>query len=107
MLAATSNNPNNAPESFHVALRILSDERSLPETLSNYLREVISQAVNIIDDPASIDEHTLPEAIQLAVDLQQSTDLRASLGAVGQHQTISPAVAKGILEAERRFAASA
>lgn len=49
--------------------------------------------------------NTLPEAIQLALDLQQSSALRNAVETVQDGQ-ITPATAKEILAAERRFAAT-
>lgn len=104
MLAAASLDRDQNPAPLHVALRILSSERRLPDKLSAYVRDVVRQALQIMANPESIDAQTLPEAIQLAVDLRESAELRAALGSVGSGN-ISAKTAQEILAAERRFAA--
>jgi hypothetical protein len=104
MLAATSIDRDQSPAPLHVALRILSSERRLPEKLSTYVRDVFRQALQIMAHPESINAQTLPEAIQLAVDLKESAELRDALDSVG-NGTISAKTAQDILAAERRFAA--
>ncbi|AGB43404.1 hypothetical protein Mesau_00920 [Mesorhizobium australicum WSM2073] len=103
MLAATSMDRDESPAPFHVALRILSSERSIPEKLAVYLRDVMTQALQIASDPDTIDGETLPEAIRLALDLRESDALRAAVGMVGAG-TISAELAREILSAEHKFA---
>jgi hypothetical protein len=104
MLAATSVERDQTTAPLHVALQILSNERNLPEKLAAYLSAVLSQAISIVRDPGTISSATLPDAIQLALDLQQSSDLRAAVEKVVEGNSLSPSTAKNILEAERRFA---
>jgi hypothetical protein len=104
MLAATSIDREQSSAPFHVALQILSSERNLPEKLSAHLRTVLLQALDIVRDPDNIDATTLPEAIQLALDLQQSNELRAAVELFAGGDNLSPSTAKDILSAERRFA---
>jgi hypothetical protein len=104
MLAATSVERDQSAAPFHVALQILSNERNLPAKLSAYMRTVLLQAVGIVRDPSTISAATLPEAIQLALDLQQSNELRTAVELVAEGKNLSPGTAKDILAAERRFA---
>jgi len=104
MLAATTLDGDQNPTPFVVALRILSNNRSLPEKLSAYLTDVFTQALQVLADPESITPQTLPEAIKLAVDLRESASLRDALASAGT-DTISAKVAQEILTSERRFAA--
>lgn len=106
MLAAASVDRDQSAAPFHVALQILSSERSLPAKLSAYMQTVLVQAIGIARDPNTIDATTLPEAIQLALDLQQSHELRTAVERVAQGDNLSPGTAKEILAAERRFAPS-
>ena len=106
MLAATSIDRDQSAAPFHVALQILSNERSLPAKLSAYMRTVLLQAIGIVRDPGTINATTLPEAIQLALDLQQSAALLSAVKLVAEGDNLSPGVAKDILAAERRFAPS-
>lgn len=104
MLAATSIDRNQSAAPFHVALQILSGERNLPAKLSAYMRTVLVQAIGIVRDPGTIDAKTLPEAIQLALELQQSSELRNAVELAAAGDDLSPGTAKNILAAERRFA---
>jgi hypothetical protein len=104
MLAATSMDRNQSAAPFHVALQILSGERNLPEKLSAYMKTVLLQAIGIVRDPSTINATTLPEAIQLALDLQESTELLNAVELDAKGDNLSPGTAKNILAAERRFA---
>jgi len=65
----------------------------------------LTEAVQIAADPSTITKDTLPEAIQLALDIRRSIDVR---NAVDQTRDggITPQGARDILTAERLFAAA-
>lgn len=104
MLAATSLDRDYNPDPFVLALRILSSDRRLPDKLSAYVRDVIQQALLIAANPDAITSESLPEAIQLAVDLRSSADLRQAVSTLGNNP-IPATTAREILAAEHRFAA--
>jgi hypothetical protein len=103
MFTAASTDLERLPALFQVALQILGNERQLPTQLSAHLKSVVSQAVRIVADPSAISKDTLPEAIQLALDLKRSAELQEAISP-SVDGSITPQTARDILAVERRFA---
>ena len=100
MLAAASPARERLPALFHLTLEILSSERDLPPELFKHLQQVVSQALKVAADPASVGEDTLAESIQLALEIRNSEQLRSAIEAA-QHDSIDAEHAKRILSMER------
>jgi hypothetical protein len=79
LLAAASTSRDGFPELFQLALRILGADRPLPAKLADHLSAVMVQAFDILTDPAAISQNTQPEAIQLALELRRSAELRQTI----------------------------
>ena len=102
MLAAASPARERFPALFHLALEILSSERDLPPELSKHLKAVVSQALKVAADPASVGEDTLAESIQLALEIRNSEQLRSAIEPAAQH-SMNAENAKRILSMERNL----
>ena len=104
MLTAASNR-DGFPALFQLALEIVSQERHLPAGLQEHLERVVEEALAIVADPSIIQQNTMPEAIQLAMDLRRSNRLKSELLEL-QHHPSSPVAARSILRLERKLAAT-
>lgn len=105
MLAAAPPDRERFPSLFHLALEILSSNRDLPPLLSEHVRMVVAQALDIAADPASVTAATLAEFIQLALAVRSSEQLRLAIEPA-QTTQIDAARANEILSAERNFASA-
>jgi hypothetical protein len=105
MLKAASIDRDRFPSLFQLSLQILSGGRPLPSQLSSHLRRVVTEAVQIAADPSAITKDTLPAAIQLALDIRRSVDVRNVVDQTPDGG-ITPQGARDILTAERRLAAA-
>lgn len=76
MLAAASPEREKFPYLFHLALELVSAGKDLPEPLSKHMELVSRQAMDVLMNPAAVSANTLPEAIQLALQLRSSEQLR-------------------------------
>lgn len=105
MLAAASPVRDGFPALFQLALEIVSAERVLPEQLSEHLNRVVREALDIAANPSDITHATLPEAIQLALELQRSDELRSAIDSSREGKMTADA-AKSILALERKLEAA-
>ena len=105
MLAAASPARDQFPALFQLALQLLSADRDLPQGLSQHVSRVITEALGILADPQSVQQDTLPEAIQLALALRRSQPLKAAIE-LGHNKGVTAEVAKDVLALERELAAS-
>lgn len=81
VFTAASAERDRFPALFQLALQIISEERELPEELSDHLKRVVEQAMQIDSNPAAISAQTMPDAIQLALDFKRSKRIRDAIGA--------------------------
>lgn len=105
MLAAAPPEREIYPSLLHLALEILSADGQLPTQLSAHLTSVFDQASVIVKSPNSVDEHTHPEAIELALEAAQSAKLMAVLNQ-GWDPKMTSEAAKELLALERRHASA-
>lgn len=103
MLTAASRR-EGFPALFQLALEIVSQNRLLPNELRNHLDAVLAEALLIVSDPSKIHQDTMPEAIQLAMDLKRSSRLRNEV--MGINGAVSPELARNILTLEQKLAAT-
>src|SRR5689334_11263612 len=103
MLAATLPESSPYPHLFHLALELISANRQLPDPLARHFEDVARQAMGLLDNPKTVDRYTLPEAVELAVQLQKSERLRSALFAGGK--SISADQARSLLALEQYAAA--
>lgn len=105
MLAAASPARDGLPALFQLALQIVSSGRELPRNLDDHLRIVIAQALDVIADPKGIGAETLPEALELAIDIGRSNELREAVQSTrSDHMTQT--IAQNILALERKLEAA-
>lgn len=76
MLAAASPEREKFPYLFHLALELVSAGKDLPAPLSKHMELVSRQAMDVLMNPSMVTANTLPEAIQLALQLRSSEQLR-------------------------------
>jgi hypothetical protein len=105
VFTAASAERDRFPALFQLALQIISEERELPDELSDHLKRVIQQAIQIYYDPAVISAQTMPDAIQLALDFKRSKRIREAIAA-NADAPVSSNTAKSILALERKFASA-
>ncbi len=104
MLAAASPERERFPPLFQLALQVLSARGELPAQLAQHLETVIVQALEIAGDPQKVSPSTLPEAIQLALEIRGNDQLRAAIEpSRTAYMTVD--AAKSILALERNLAA--
>ena len=104
MLAATLPERSPYPNLFQLALELLSAERALPAPLERHIAAVSRQAQALVLDPSAIDRNTLPEAVELALQLKKSNELRAALRV--NNANITSEMARRLLTIEKHAAES-
>ncbi|MER9075542.1 hypothetical protein NKH80_22495 [Mesorhizobium sp. M0904] len=104
MLAAASPEREKFPSLFHLALELLSMNKELPEPLSRHMELVSRQALEVLVNPATVSANTLPEAIQLALQLRSSDRLRRAFNP--DLHRLTAAQARNLLSLEQNRAAS-
>lgn len=105
MLAAAAPSGDRLPPLFQLALEIVRSGRPIPQDIRPLVLGMVREAENVLRDPAGISSSTSLEAIQLAVALGESEELRRAVDGLDE-DFVNPASATKILESESRFAAS-
>lgn len=104
MLAAASSRSDRTLESVKLALRLEALEQKSPESLRDYLKTVVLQAVELTKRPAEVASTTLPEAISLAVRASSDPELTEILLAlIGEGNITSEKAAKALDNLETTF----
>jgi hypothetical protein len=106
MLAAMPAEDDRILEMFRLALCLVSHNQSAPDQLKTYFAKVLAQARSLSKDPKSVDEQLMPEAIQLAVELDMLKDLRTAIAGVTELSALSATKAATILESMEHDIAS-
>jgi len=98
MIAATSEKFGNLePVRILFSLMRTSPDQ-VPPTLVDHALTIIRQAKGLLVHPDSADQHTLPEAISLALAMRNHPDLAQDLEPIESLQQIDASVATRALE---------
>jgi hypothetical protein len=98
MLAAAPSPDTEALELFHLALRLLRQGRGrVPPQLAKHVNAVLLQARALADDPRTAKGQLLPEAIQLALQLRTTAQLRDDIHDIADIGSLTPEQASRIL----------
>ena len=99
MLAATSNR-TSALGLFQVVLRAVNGNAAVQvsDPLRTHAADVLRQAVQVVANPSIITADTAREAIELALRLRDDAVLSSKLAAMPTLDTISPELAKEVLD---------
>ena len=96
-IAATPDLDNNLGL-FKVALVAIVKGQQVPESLKEHVISVLTQAVEVLQDPQNIPASVVPEALELAVQISKFGELQRSLEDNFAAYTNSPEKAKELLE---------
>lgn len=101
MIAAMPVTNNSSLELFKLALTMIqskSNEDLIPQTLTDYFIDILSQATSIAQSPEKIAPGIKPEVIELAVDIASDDDLLKELEGLTSFEKVTPDVASKILD---------
>jgi hypothetical protein len=98
MLAATSEKFGNLEPVRILFSLVRTNPAQVPPTLVAHALAIIRQANALLARPDAIDQHTLPEAISLALAMRTHDELAQDLGPIDSLEQIDPAVAARALE---------
>lgn len=106
MLAAMPAEDTRTLDMFRLALSLVSHEKPAPDQLKTYFESVLSQARALRENPNSAEGPLMPEAIQLAVELDAWDDFRAAVDQITELDSVTAEQAGRILGSlERHIAA--
>lgn len=106
MLAAMPADDARILDMFRLALSIVSHGKSAPDQLRAYFESVLNQARALRENPGSVSGPLMPEAIQLAIELDALDEFRVAIDDITELNSITPDQANNILGSmERHFAA--
>lgn len=99
MLAAKHAFNQSTLDLFRLALSMVENqETNIPSTLKDYFSDILNEAKMLANDPSKISQETKPEAIELAVEFLAYKDLLSELNDLDNIESVSPAMAKQLLE---------
>ena len=95
--AAASRTRPSRLDSFQLALSLLTEDREATAELKAYFAKVLTQANALVHDPRK-NVGQLPEAIELAFEMQQLQELRHAVQTILTTTNFDQAAAKKILK---------
>ena len=98
MFVAARNEEDRASSLLQLALGLVVDQAERSAELTDYLNEVVRQALALRADPAGVVAPILPEAIDLALEMVTREQLADALGELNQAPALDPALAKRVLD---------
>ena len=97
MLAAAHSDPCEM-ELFRTTLSLISSEQeNIPKRLKHYLVKIITQAQILSKEPTSINRKTLPEAIDLALEMRLHNKVSEQVVPLSDYASVTPVVARALL----------
>ncbi len=98
MLAAATNRSSSLGL-LQVVLRTIGGHGpQVSDQMRRHTVELLRQASTVVDDPRAINANTPKEAIELALRIRRVPSLSTQLAAVTGFDTLSPQLAKDLLE---------
>lgn len=97
MLAAASPISEQPLETIKLVLLLEARGEKYPATLKNYFKDVLTQTLDLLRDPAASAPTALPDAVSLAVKLSTNNDLRSAIEEIAKEDDIASAVAQNAL----------
>ena len=106
MMAATKEKTRSL-DLVRLILGLANQHQEVPEALRTHLMDVISQAKQLANDPASVHGLVSPEALALARQIRAQEELAATVDQITSFESISSEIASSVLHSlEGRTAAS-
>jgi hypothetical protein len=107
VLAAAPSSEERALQLFKVALTVLKRGDQPPSaSLLGYVEKVIQQASALAHDPSKPPAGVMPEAIELALEMLRTAEVREAITSAAQHDAVPPEVASEILRRMERTVVS-
>lgn len=97
MLAAASPISGQPLETIKLVLLLEARGEEYPETLKKYFKNVLTQTLDLLRDPAASAPTALPDAVSLAVKLSTNDGLRSAIEEIAKEDDIASAVAQNAL----------
>lgn len=97
MIAATQKNIFEL-EAFRLVLSMCAlEEKNIPAEMKEFFNTVLAQAKTLATNPSNVSSGTLPEAIDLALEIQSSSEISSNVSAIENYEGLTPALASTLL----------